>query len=287
MKILHIAITTLFLLISGIAPSFALTAAPTKPSAKSWVVYYNDEIPYQRFIGYDIIAFDSDSYPNFSQRRPGQVILGYLSTSEAETYRDYYGQIEKLGVLLGSSELWKEHRIIDIRKSEWRKYFINKLVPDVLKKGFDGIMLDTIDSAIYLEEENPKKYKGMKAAALQFMIELRQTYPHIKLMLNRGFEIAEQAAPYLDYILAESIRVEHDFDNNTDMLFPKSTYNEYVRILHAAQRKNPKLEVVTLDYWKMKSVYARKIRLIYEEQRKNGFIPYVSTPDLMKFHPEP
>ncbi|MBM3617753.1 MAG: endo alpha-1,4 polygalactosaminidase, partial [Alphaproteobacteria bacterium] len=235
------------LILSVVLMSFAIIAGvvlarPATGKNATWAVYYTDKLPYSRFVGYDIVAFDSDSYPAFKdQRRKDQIILGYLSTTEAETYRDYYDTIKGMNLFVGKSDLWDGHMILDIRKPEWRKYFINTLVPQVLNKGFDGIMLDTIDTVLYMEEEHPKEFKGMKEAAIQFIIELRQAYPNTKLMLNRGFPILQEVAPYVDYLLAESIRVEYNFDNNTAKYFPQDYYENVVAEIQAARAKNPKL----------------------------------------------
>lgn len=265
-----------------------LLARPAEGKNQTWAVYYTDKLPFSRFVGYDIIAFDSDSYPAFrEQRRPGQVILGYLSTTEGETYRDYYETIKGMDIFMRPSDLWDQHMVLDIRKPKWRKYFVNTLVPRVLAKGFDGIMLDTIDTVLYLEEEHPKEFKGMKEAAIQLIIEIRQAHPETKLMLNRGFPILQEVAPYVDYLLAESIRVEYDFDKHTAKYFPQSYYESVVAEIQAARAKNPKMQVVTLDYWDMSGQAAAARRNIYSEQRSHGFIPYVTTVDLMDQHNEP
>lgn len=254
---------------------------------KTWVVYYTNDIKYDAFYKYNVVVFDSDTYPNFKKRNRSQVILGYLSTSEAETYRSYFQQIQGLGVLLSKSELWDEHYAIDIRNPVWREYFIHTLVPQVLAKGFDGIFLDTIDSAIDLEEQDPEKYAGMKLAAVQLIQELRQAYPNIKLLMNRGFPLLPDVAKNIDYVLAESARVEHNFTTGKNKYFPQPDYDSVVRLLKAAKKQNSHLQVLTLDYWYMNRNHAPTIRKIYAEQRKNGFIPYVADPALMRLYPEP
>ncbi len=257
-------------------------------ATQSWVVYYGHAHPFDDFAHYDIIAFDSDEYPALpKERKEGQTILGYLSTSEAETYRPYFDEIEALDVFIAKSDLWRDHIIIDIREERWRDYFVNTLVPKVLAKGFDGIMLDTIDSVIYLEEQHPKKYAGMKEAAVLLIKQLRKTHPDAKLMLNRGIPILHTLANDIDYVLAESTRVEYNFDTHEVNYFDDAIYAEYVETLKAAQAINPSLIVVTLDYWKMKKAESDTIAAIYKEQRSHGFSPYVTTIDLKKHHKEP
>jgi len=158
---------------------------------KTWAVYYGEDLPYTDFRDYDILALDSDGYPDFATtRRADQVILGYLSTTEAETYRPYFDDIQANATLLTPSEQWDQHIVIDIREKQWRDYFIHTLIPRTLKKGFDGIMLDTIDTVLYMEEREPARDNGMREAATAFMREIRNAHPQDKLIPNRGFPIS-------------------------------------------------------------------------------------------------
>lgn len=258
------------------------------PKHKRWVVYYAAELPYSAFYDYDLVVFDSDQYPKFQgNRKHGQVILGYLSTSEAEEYRSYYTDIQQMGLLMEASDTWPDHKFIDIRNEQWRDYIVNTLVPHVLEQGFDGVMLDTIDTAIYLEEREPKRFAGMKDAAIALIRAIHKRYPDCLIMLNRGFPILEDVAPYLDYTLAESIRVKYDFTTKQSERFPDSVYAEMVGIVRVAQKVNPDLQAMSLDYWPMHMEENKNIRSIYAEQRAHGFMPYVTTADLSQLHQEP
>ena len=251
-----------------------------------WAVYYGAALPYDTFAAYDTLAFDSDAYPDFSDRkREGQIILGYLSTSEAEEYRTYYGDIAAMDVFLQPSEAWDAHTVIDIRKQEWQDYFVNTLVPRVLAKGFDGIMLDTIDTPLYLEAEHPEAFAGMREAAIRLIKAVRAAHPEAKLMLNRGFPILSDIAEDVDYVLAESILV--NYNSGDPRYFPQEIYDEYTAALTNAKKENPDLKVMTLDYWDMAPTGRQEIRRIYARQRSHGFIPYVTTIDLSHHHEEP
>lgn len=253
-----------------------------------WAVYYHGTIPYSEFAPYDLVVFDSDIYPAFAgQRPPKQVVLGYLSTSEAETYRDYHADILAMDVLLPPEMHRLDKQVIDIRKSEWREYFVNTLVPRVLEKGFDGLILDTIDTPLYLEELDPHRFAGMKAAATELVKAVRTAHPQAKLMLNRGFVILPQVATDIDYALAESIRLDYKPQTDTSQFFSDVIYSELVVALKSAQHLNPRLKVVTLDYAPIGKASIPMVRKVYSDQRRHGFIPYVTTYDLGNHHEEP
>lgn len=274
------AVGILLCIIAGVA------AYLLHPRLERWTVYYGEAEPFSTFAPYDLVVFDSDRYPDFTARQRGKpIVLGYLSTAEAESYRPYTEAMDTLDVALKAKGEGIPANAIDIRKAAWQEYFVQSLVPYVLEKGFDGIMLDTIDTALYLEERYPDRFPGMREAAIRLVKEVRAEYPHAVLMLNRGFPILDAVAKDVDYLLAESIYVQHDKGRQESRYFPPEVYAEHVAALKAAQAENPALKVVTLDYWKPEDRAA--IRAIYATQRRHGFIPHVTTVDLMHHHREP
>lgn len=269
-------------LVAALIVQFFLHRTPER-----WAVYYRSTLPYADFHPYRVVAFDSDDYPDFSQRHKGQVVLGYLSTSEAETYRPYYSDIMGMGVVLPPSDRWPGKQVVDIRSQRWRDYFVDVLVPGVLAKGFDGIMIDTIDTPLWLEEQYPQEFGGMREAAIDLIQSIRRKHPEAKLMLNRGFQIVDAVAGDVDYLLAESIRLHYNPATGNASLVPQHIYDELSGQLKAAKKRHSHLKVMSLDYTDMKKHSEPLIRQVYAEQRDNGFIPYMTTFDLAQRHEEP
>jgi len=251
-----------------------------------WIVYYDDEKPAEAFIDYDIIAFDRDYHPSLRElQNQGKTLLGYISFGEAEAYREDFATIQQLGVLLEENPMWPGHYIVDIRDPAWTKYVIEEVMPDVIQSGFDGIIVDTLDSIEALEARHPERYAGMVDGAVKMVKAVRTHYPNITIMINRGFDTLPRIAGDIDYVLAESIMVKHLPDDETYTLFPDAIYQDYVDQLDALQKQAPHLEVVTVDYWDPTD--HKGIRHIYDTQRAQGFIPYVTTIGLDRVHQEP
>lgn len=270
-------------LLMSASPVFATPTTAMLPT--NWAVYYSLALPAEAFASYDIVVFDSDHSPDIQPlKAQGKTVLGYLSLGEAETYRDYFTQIKQQKLLLAPNTAWKGHLMIDIRNPAWKDMVLTTLIPQILHKGFNGIMLDTIDSAIELEKTSPKHYAGMKQAAIELIRDIRTTYPHIKIMLNRGLPILPDVAGAIDMLLAESIYASHA-KKSAPRLFPASVYDECVTLIHSAQQINPALVVMTLDYWDMSDI--KGVKNIYSTQRAQGFIPYVSTMVLNEIFEEP
>lgn len=265
---------------------YAAIGAHADDHKERWVVYYNNVLPAEKFMDYDVIAFDSDSHPDLAPLKAAhKTLLGYIDLGEAENFRSYYHAIEQKKLLLGNNPLWAGHRIVDIRKPEWDDYVINMLLPPIMAQGFDGILIDAMDSPLELEEDNPKKYHGMKEGASRLIKAIRARYPHIKIMVNRGYAAFPDIAPYINMSMGEDIYTDWQPDQKAPVIISEKEREDYLHLLKTAQGKNPQLKVYTVDYWPPSD--KKIIRRIYQIQRDAGFVPYVSVLDLQSVYPEP
>lgn len=255
-------------------------------SEERWVVYYNDERPGEDFEKYDLVVFDSTNHPSLRALvNRNQRVLGYLSLGEAESYRKDFESLKKKGLLLEENPHWEGHYIIDVRNPEWIRIIIEDRIPALLHKGFNGVMLDTIDSPLYLQERDPQRFPEMREASAALVKEIRLHYPNLFIMLNRGFEILPQVAPHINAVMAESILVDNVTDKENPVFFQDETHQKMVRELKEAQQLNPRLKVYALEYWPLED--AAGVKELYARHRKLGFLPYVSRPDLQEIYDEP
>lgn len=241
-----------------------------------WLAYYSDKAHSTAFTDYSLLVLDSKFHP---QLRPlsdrGKTLLGYLSLGEVEEYRDYFGDVKAEGILLHENKHWKGSYYLDVRDTRWTKRVIESLIPAILRQGFDGLFLDTLDNPLELNRKHPKKYAAMTAAAARLVRTIRRHYPTIKIMMNRAYEILPLVERHIDIVLGESVYSDYDFENETYRLIPKDLYLWQVKVLNAAKKRQPNLQVFTLDYWDPTDL--KGIAHIYMKQRANGFVPYVAT----------
>jgi uncharacterized protein (TIGR01370 family) len=261
-------------------------AVPAHAEDERWVVVYTEKPPVEAFRDYGLVVLDSKHHPPIrpllEQRK---TVIGYISLGEAESYRDYYKEVEKERILLDKNPNWPDSRYVDVRDPRWTRRVVEELVPRMLHQGFQGIFIDTLDNPPELERRDPVKFKGMTAAAANLVKAIRRHYPRIYIMLNRAYDILPAVEGEIDSVLGESVYTEIDFAKKAYRLTEAKLYRQQVEMLQAARARQPKLRVYTLDYWKPDDV-AGVIR-IYAEQRKNGFVPYVSVKELDRIFREP
>jgi uncharacterized protein (TIGR01370 family) len=205
-------------------------------------------------------------------------VVGYLSLAEASPDYTYFEQLQAEGLLIHPSEIWKGNQFIDIRDRRWHQRVTRELVPSVLAKGFNGLFLDTVDSALWMEESNPAKYGGMKQAAIELIGGIRKLYPGTTIVLNRGYNLLPDLAGVLDFAVGESVFSTYDFNRKQYGFVDPALYRKQVEWLQDAQRRDPKLTVLVLDYCDPANKV--EIKQVYAQERANGFIPYVASIDL-------
>lgn len=242
----------------------------------SFVVYYSDKLSSTDFEKYRTVVFDSDNHPDVKPlTAKGIDVLGYLSVGEIERYKWYFKKFKDTDSLIQENKNWTGSYIADIRNKEWIDFILTELIPKIIRSGFNGIFIDTMDSPLYMEETNPKKYKGMKEASIHLIMAIRHNYPELKIMINRAYQILPESAKYIDMELAESLYSDYNFNDKKYQIVPSSDYLDQLEILKEVKKNNPSLKIYSLDYWNKKDKV--QIKKIYEVEEGNGFIPYVST----------
>ena len=251
---------------------------------KSWAIYYDKKLPAKTFKDVDLVVFDRRHYPDFASLKGKTIVLGYVTGGEEYDHSPNVKMLKDKNLILMQNERWKSY-MIDITALEWQQMVLDQ-VDDADKKGFDGVMIDTLESPLYwAATREPARLPAMRQAAVDLIHTIRKSHPHMKIMVNRAFDVLPDVAVDIDYSLAESILTNTDVSTGQFGLNSPDTYHQVAEQLQNVVALAPHLQVFTLDYWKQDDV--KGLERIYAEQRANGFIPYVNTPALNSYTPEP
>ena len=258
----------------------------SSPPKTRWAAYYSDQARPEEFSGYDLIVLDSDRHPPLGALATGgSTVLGYLSVCEVERHRAWFAELVRSGVLIGEKTEWPGSYYVDIRNATWRATVTGRLVPAVLAQGFHGLFLDTLDDAEELERREPARFRGMRGAAVALVKEIRQAFPSITIMVNRGYALLPEIAGQIDIALGESVYGTYDFAGRNYRPVQAVEYRQQVQFLKDLRAAHPALQICTLDYWDPAD--REGIRRVYRKERANGFIPYVATVALDQLIKEP
>lgn len=251
-----------------------------------WAVYYSDDVALTEFDPFDLLVLDSDYHPPLralSDR--GKTLFGYVSIGEVGRGRSYYDAVREQGLTLGENPNWEGSLFVDVRSGAWTKRVIEEIIPRLLRKGFDGVFLDTVDNAAYLEDRFPERYAGMTGAMSRLILTIREHYPSVPIIMNRGLDVLPRVEHAVEYVLAESLYTDFDFDRQTYSRVDPDMYRRQVAALKAAEERQEDLTILSLDYWDPDD--AATIDEIYRVERRSGFHPYVATLALDRIVPPP
>lgn len=264
---------------------------PTRPrlqggDAWRWAIDYGAATDAPAARGYDLLVLEPDHpRPIAPLRGPGAALIGYISLGEVERGRPFVAELERAGALLAPNPHWPDARYADIRHRAWRSLFLDRLVPGVLAKGYDGVFLDTIDNAEALERADPAANAGMVAAAASLVAALRRRFPQAVVMMNRGYAILPEVAPAIDVLLGEAMASRWSFAERRYERLSDDDWAWQASRMRAAKARNPALLLATLDYWEPGD--AKAVAALYARERAQGFNPYVSVLALDKLIAEP
>jgi len=251
-----------------------------------FALYYSDKIPVEKFEPYELLIFDSNHHPALRPlKEEGKTLLGYVSLGEIGDSNPAYALLKSRGLILQENKNWKGRFFIDLRDPLWAKMVLEDIVPGILRQGFDGVFLDTLDDAIELERQDPSKYRGMTESAVHLVQAIRMQYPTVQIMMNRAYGILPATVNAIDMELGESVYADYDFDKKSYRKVSAENYHDQVKWLQKAKEHNAHLKVYTLDYSNARD--ESTIGEIYRTERANGFIPYVSTIELDRLIEEP
>ncbi len=263
------------------------TTCKAPPSDKlagieSWLCFYGEKLPANTAL-YDLYVFSSAGHPAIAPlKQMGKRVVGYISLGEVAKHDPFFSEIEAKKLLVDENESWPGSFRVRIGDRKWRKFVVKKLIPRILAMGFDGVFMDTVDTAAYLE--NAKGIKGQVKGAVKLIKEIRKKYPQLIMVLNNGLFLTDEVGKYIDALVVESIYTLYDFkEKRYDLATEKWTEERLVPVKRFQDTfKKP---VLALDY--LEASDKKAIAKIRREAMDRGFVPYISDIDLKKvfFHP--
>lgn len=239
---------------------------------RSWVCFYGPSFPAVKVPSYDLYVFSNTYHPEIAPlQKRGSKVVGYVSVGEIRSDEVAFPAIKEAGAIVEENKNWPGAFRVDMGKPKWVEYVTETLVPKVLAEGFDGIFIDTIDTAWYLEHE--KKIKGSIDGAVSLIKAIRKKYPDKMIVLNNGLFMLNDVGAYVDAVVVESVFTAYDFAKKQYQLAkPEATKD---RLSYLTQfRAELKKPVLVLDY--LSPVDKKMIKQVTAEAEKEGLIPYIA-----------
>ena len=184
-------------------------------SSASFVVYYG-QINHSKFVklkNFDILILSPTVDSEYvSKLSPNHTVVGYLSLATIGGWEPWAKNVSA-NMVIGENRNWGE-KIVNFSSPEWKQIILKEAIPYILSKGFNGVFLDNLD---YVD-----LYPDKKGAMVDLVKSIRERYPNITIIVNRGFSVAKDIAPYVNYFLFEDFVTYYDFNNGRYKIFGKN-----------------------------------------------------------------
>ncbi|MTI86619.1 MAG: endo alpha-1,4 polygalactosaminidase [Balneolaceae bacterium] len=156
---------------------------------------------------YNMVIIEPDHYTKAeidALKATNTRVIGYITLGEVDKSRWYFPLLEERG-FVGINENW-DSPYLDLADDSTRAIVLDKVLPEIMIKGLDGVFLDTVDAVSpYGERSHLQSYM------VQLIQGIRNRYPNTTIIQNAGFFLLEQTAPLVDGVLIEDIATSYDF----------------------------------------------------------------------------
>lgn len=189
-------------------------------------------------------SFFQDSNVNYLKENNTKVI-GYLSLMEVGYWDNTI--IDKLSdsdylIIQDKKVLSKSGKnlIGDISKENYQNALLEILEERIMSKGMDGVFLDTIDWIDYYKDDL-QTYKKLKEGYINFISKIKEKYPSIIIIQNRGFESYNgYSCNFIDGILWENF--SSPYINNE-----KGKIDKLKQFIETSKKKKTKVFTISFD----------------------------------------
>jgi polysaccharide biosynthesis protein PelA len=244
-----------------------------------WIIYYGSGLTTNNLKTVDLAILEpsniaASDYPSLTNTK----FVGYMSVGEASESRLYWKDIHDKDFIIEKNPDWEGAWRVDVRSEEWQKILLEKVIPEILAEGYDGVYLDTVDTALYLEQKDPSKFRGSKRALVEFVQTIRKNFPKIMIIANNGLEYLEYYGSEIDGITVEDLYTRYQFTDKTYIKTPIETTEYKEKILDAFREKHNK-PIYNILYDTSDTSELARYAIVRSEERAYAW--YLTTADLM------
>ncbi|QFT83372.1 hypothetical protein FIU88_00135 [Halomonas sp. THAF12] len=258
-------------------PDTARAVTPDGASSPSVAFYYGNDAPLELLDQFDWVAIEAANLaPRQRERleRHGTQAFAYVSVGELDAWRPQPSHLPD-SVLLEDNPHWNS-RVADLTSDEWQRYLLEERIQPLWNDGYRGLFLDTLDSYRLFAPEG-RAARRQQQALVELIGEIRQRFPDMKLLVNRGFEVLDRIHGDIVGIAAESLYRRWNPATGIYGSVP-DTDSQWLHDQLSRARDEYGLPTIAIDY--VPAADRALARRTAERIAAEGFIPWVSVAQL-------
>lgn len=232
-------------------------------------------------------------------RKGGMTLIAYLSAGEADPARkdkdDGYAYqpewdnapwIKNVPKEVSENKMWESRRV-EYWNEEWQQILLTRL-RHAINQGYDGIMLDTVDSFYMMKPHYKDRDVRQDMADMigRLRDEAKTINPNFKILINSGMELydttyTKTGEPFLSVI--DGQLKEDTWYNEKGPITAEWTESDLAYLKRAVDAGKP---VYSIDYFtndEVKEPNMDNMRDYFAKARAFGVIPYAADRSLGVF----
>jgi len=263
--------------------AFVLVLFPARGACagyESYAICYDAKPPVSKLLEFEAVVLDPKVSVDIKKlRKKGVSVFSYLSVGEINKATKEYKLFLDKKIMAGENPDWKGSFYVDVSSPEWRAHILETAIPEIVKKGFNGLFLDTLDSPSRLTASDPKKYPKMNQYLCELIKDIRVKFPKLEIIANNFEGHADEIGPYVDGFNVEELISAYNFKNKSYGKIDGSESRERIRRLKKVSEKYG-VQIFVVDY--VSPGNKKTAVFVYNKIKELGFVPYISTVDLNK-----
>jgi hypothetical protein len=250
-----------------------VAAEPISPDARLFVSYASKPDP-QAVLAHDLCILDpAADVPLVQGRTMGHTHLAYVSAVDVAPGTAAAQKAASRKVPLVSSTGRGKSPMLDVTRAAWQDWLVEDMVRPAIEKGYDGVVLDTLDSVSRIVAQQPSLAPACQKALVSAVERIRRDFPGKRIILNQAFRLAEELSAVIDGVLAEGIYQTWSAEKRAYASTGTET-SEWL-LSHISRIQAKKLPVFIVDYVApadaaLAQATARRIRAL-------GCVPFITT----------
>jgi uncharacterized protein (TIGR01370 family) len=256
--------------------------AQTPPSV---ALFYGMHPPIEKLSAFDIAVVDPDAQfdplaqiqspseaqiPPIRQTQAHTAWFAYVSVGEVNPHRAYFADVPKAWMPSINKD-WESH-VVDQTSAGWPKFFIDRVIGPLWRKGYRGFFLDTLDSYQLISHTEAQR-TAQQAGLIKVIRAIKSRYPKAQLIFNRGFEVLPQLHDQAYMVAFESLYSGWDAGKQAYTQVPQAD-RDWLLGQARTVRDQYGLPVLSIDYCPPSDSACQ--RSTVERIVGDGLLPYVT-----------
>ncbi|EAU68081.1 putative signal peptide protein [Stigmatella aurantiaca DW4/3-1] len=252
-----------------------VSAEPPATETQSIAFYYGDQVPVAELSHFKQVVLEpgATTPEELKALRANSQVYAYLSVGEVNRNNAAHAQVQP-DWIISENAAWGSD-VVDPRHAQVRAFLLAQ-AQALWARGYHGLFLDTLDSPLAVPAP-PSVVQARTRALVELLREMHQRLPGVKLLLNRGFELFPEAAPFAAGVVAESLFTGWNAAaNRYEPVAEKDRAWLQERLTHLHERHG--LPVTVIDY--LPPSEREQARTVARSILALGFTPYVTNASL-------